>query len=121
MQSGVIKGIIWHQGESDSQPELTKVYQAKLEELIANFRRELGDDNLPFVVGKLGDFYVARNPNAKTINDIFEKMPLTLKNTACVDTTGLSPKSDLTHFNAQSARELGKRYAEAMIQLEQGD
>jgi len=120
-QSGVIKGIIWHQGESDGKPELTEVYQAKLEELIANFRRELGDDDLPFVVGTLSDFYIARNPNAKTINEIFERLPLTVKNTACVETSGLTPKSDLTHFNAESARELGKRYAESMIQLEQGD
>jgi hypothetical protein len=121
MQSGVIKGIIWHQGESDSKPELIQVYQTKLEELIANCRRELGDDDLPFVVGKLGDFYIARNPNAKSINAILESMPLTIKNTACADATGLTPKSDLTHFDAESARELGRRYAELMIKLEQGD
>jgi hypothetical protein len=121
MQSGVIKGIIWHQGESDSKLELTKVYQAKLEELIAKFRRELGDDDLPFVVGKLGDFYVARNPNAQTINEILEKIPLTVKNTAYVDTTGLTPKDDLVHFDAKSERELGRRYAEQIIKLEQGD
>ncbi|MBN2315122.1 MAG: sialate O-acetylesterase [Sedimentisphaerales bacterium] len=121
MQSGVIKGIIWHQGESDSKPELAKVYQVKLEELIANFRRELGDDDLPFVVGKLSDFYIARNPNAKTINEIFEELPLTVQNTAYVETSGLTPKSDQTHFNAESARELGRRYAEKMIELEQED
>lgn len=119
MQSGMIKGIIWHQGESDSKPELTKVYQAKLEELIANLRQELGDNDLPFVVGKLGEFYVARNPNAKAINDILVAIPLTVKNTACVETSGLTPKSDLTHFDAESSRELGRRYAESMIQLEQ--
>jgi len=121
MQSGVIKGIIWHQGESDSKPEQAKVHQAKLEELIDKFRRELGDDNLPFVVGKLGEFYVARNPNAKTINEILERIPLTVTNTACADSAGLTPKSDLVHFDAKSERALGRRYAEWMIKLEQGD
>ena len=121
MQSGVIKGIIWHQGESDSKPERAKVHQAKLEELIAKFRRELGDDDLPFVVGKLGDFYIARNPNAQTINTILERIPLTVKNTACADVTGFTPKSDLVHFDAKSERELGRRYAELMIKLEKGD
>ena len=121
MQSGVIKGIIWHQGESDSKPELIKVYQAKLEELIVKFRRELGDDDLPFVVGKLGDFYVARNPNAQTINEILERIPLTVENTACADSAGLTSKSDLVHFDAKSERELGRRYAELMIKLEKGD
>jgi len=118
MQNGVIKGIIWHQGESDSKPELTKVYREKLEELIGKFRRELGDDDLPFIVGKLGKFYVARNPNAETINKILEGIPLTVKNTACADTAGLTPKSDLVHFDAKSERELGRRYAELMIKLE---
>ena len=121
MKSGILKGIIWHQGESDSKPEQVKAYQAKLEELIANFRRDLGDENLPFVVGKLGNFYVERNPNAVSINEILERISLTVKNTACVDVTGLTSKSDLTHFNAQSARELGKRYAEQMIKLERGE
>ncbi len=121
MQSGVIKGIIWHQGESDSKPEQAKVYQAKLEELIANFRRELGDDDLPFVVGTLGDFYVARNPNAKTINTILRKIPLTVTNTACADARSLTPKDDLVHFDAKSERELGRRYAEQMIKIEQGE
>jgi hypothetical protein len=119
MQRGVIKGIIWHQGESDIKPELVKVYQTKLEALIANFRRELGDENLPFVVGKLADFYVARNANAKSINEILENISHTVKNTACVDAAELTPKSDQTHFNAESARELGRRYAERMIKLEQ--
>lgn len=119
MQSGVIKGIIWHQAESDSKPELARVYQAKLEELIGKFRRELGDDDLPFVVGKLGEFYVAQNANAETINKILEGIPLTVKNTACADTAGLTPKSDLVHFDAKSERELGRRYAELMIKLEQ--
>jgi hypothetical protein len=121
MKDGVIKGIIWHQGESDSKPELVKVYQAKLEELIADFRRDLGDDKLPFVVGKLGDFYVERNPNAESINEILERIPKIVKNTACVDATGLTPKSDLTHFDAESARELGRKYAEQMIKLERGE
>jgi hypothetical protein len=121
MQSGVIKGIIWHQGESDSKPEQAKAYQAKLEELITKFRRELGDNDLPFVVGTLGDFYVARNPNAKTINEILKRIPLTVKNTACADAAGLTPKSDLVHFDAKSERELGRRYAELMIKLEHGE
>jgi hypothetical protein len=121
MKDGVIKGILWHQGESDSTPEKVQVYQAKLEELIANFRQDLGDEQLPFVVGKLGEFYVKRNPNAESINEILERIPLTVKNTACVDVAGLTCKSDLTHFDTKSARELGRRYAEQMIKLERGE
>jgi len=118
MQSGVLKGIIWHQGESDSKPEKIQVYQAKLEELIADFRRDLGDEKLSFVVAKLGDFYVERNPDAKSINRILEKIPDKVENTACVDVSGLNHKGDVLHFDTKSSRELGKRYAELMIKLE---
>ncbi len=118
MQDGVIKGIIWHQGESDSKPEKIQVYQAKLEELIARFRQDLGDENLPFVVARLGDFYVARNPNAESINRILENIPNVVENTACVDVSGLIHKGDVVHFDTKSSRELGRRYAEQMIKLE---
>lgn len=118
MRVGTIKGIIWHQGESDSRPEQAQTYQSRLETLIADFRRELGDDDLPFVVGQLGDFWVARNPSGATINDILKTIPRTIDDTACVDVDGLTAKSDRTHFDAGSARELGRRYAQAMIELE---
>ncbi len=118
MQDGVIKGIIWHQGESDSKPEKIQVYQAKLEKLIANFRRDSGDEKLPFVVAKLADFYVERNPNAESINKILENIPNIVENTACVDVSGFTHKGDVLHFDTKSSRELGRRYAEQMIKLE---
>jgi len=121
IQHGVIKGIIWHQGESDSKPEKIKVYQAKLEELIGRFRRDLGDENLPFVVAELGDFYVAKNPNAESINRILENIPGIVENTACVDVSGLTHKGDVLHFDTRSSRQLGRRYAEQMIKLEKGE
>ncbi len=121
MRSGVLEGIIWHQGESDSKPDSVKVYQEKLEELIARFRRDLDNDKLPFIVGKLGDFYVAKNPDAKLINTILEKIPVTIKNTACVDASGLTHKGDVVHFDTGSARQLGRRYADLMIRLERED
>jgi len=121
MQSGVLKGIIWHQGESDSKPEAVKAYQAKLEELIARFRQGLGDEKILFIVGKLGDFYVARNPDAELINGVLERIPLAVENTACVDASGLTHKGDVVHFDTRSYRELGRRYADLMIKLERGE
>ena len=121
MQSGVLKGIIWHQGESDSKPEKVQVYQVKLEKLIASFRRDLGDEKLPFVVAKLGDFYVERNPDAESINRILANIPDKVENTACVDVSGLNHKGDVLHFDTESSRELGRRYAEQMIKIERGE
>ena len=118
MQNGVLKGIIWHQGESDSKPEIAQMYQVKLEELISDFRRDLGDEKLPFVVARLGDFYVTRNPHAESINRILENIPGVVENTACVNVSGLTHKGDVLHFDTRSSRELGRRYAELMIKPE---
>lgn len=50
---GVIKGVIWLQGESDSNPEKAKDYLAKLEELINCIRTVTHNPSLPFIAGEL--------------------------------------------------------------------
>ncbi len=114
LSAGILKGILWHQGESDSKPELVGSYTQKLETLIKRFRKELSARNVPFVVGTLGDFYVANNPDGKNINEQLRNLPKKVKRTACVEAAGLTDKGDKTHFDTPSARELGRRYAEAM-------
>jgi hypothetical protein len=69
---------------------------------------------VPFVVGTLGDFFVVNNPEAKNINEQLRQLPKKVKRTACAEATGLVDKGDKTHFDTPSARELGRRYAEAM-------
>lgn len=117
-KTGTLRGIIWHQGESDSKPELASVYEKNLEQLIQRFRTEFHNPQLPIVVGTLGDFYVSRTPGGSTINAILQNLPNHIQNLTCVDAAGLTDKGDKTHFDAPSARELGHRYANAMINLE---
>lgn len=114
LPSGKLKGILWHQGESDSKPELVAGYTQKLITLIGRFRKELSARKVPFVVGTLGDFFVNRIPEAKDINEQLRLLPKKVKRTACVEATGLTDTGDKTHFDTSSARELGRRYAEAM-------
>lgn len=117
-QSGTLHGILWHQGESDSKPELAPVYEQKLTQLIGRFRQVFGSPAVPVVVGTLGDFYIAKNPAATQINAILVNLPKRLSRVACADASGLTDGGDATHFNAASARELGHRYAKAMQALE---
>jgi len=118
MQSGRLKGILWHQGESDSKPELVAGYTAKLTTLIGHFRKELSARKVPVVVGTLGDFFVNRIPEAKAINDQLRSLPQKVRHTACVEAAGLTDLGDKTHFDTPSAYELGRRYAEAMKMLQ---
>jgi hypothetical protein len=118
LPAGTLKGILWHQGESDSRPELVGSYTQKLETLIGRFRQELSAPNVPFVVGTLGDFFVANNPEAKNINEQLRALPKKVKRTACAEASGLTDKGDKTHFDTASAGELGRRYAETFKKIE---
>jgi len=110
-KSGVIRGIIWHQGESNSAMA-TDVYAEKMKSVVEGFRKELNVPALPFVVGTLGDF-----KNNTTVNTALLGLPAAVPKTACAPATGLKDKGDNTHFDAPSQREFGKRYAEAMLKL----
>ncbi len=114
MKNGTLKGIIWHQGESDCKEGLAEHYHEKLVRLIKNIRSDLGVPDVPFVMGELGEFYIKRFPLAKVINDAIHNIPKEVENTAYVSAKGLGCKTDSTHFNASSARELGRRYAEVI-------
>ncbi len=56
MQSSELTGILWHQGESDSNNDNYKVYYEKLLLIINSLRKELNAPTIPIIIGGLGDF-----------------------------------------------------------------
>lgn len=118
LRSGTLKGILWHQGESDSNKEMAPAYEAKLHDLIARMRAELNAPKVPFIVGQLGKFEGSPWNEFKTkVDQVHQDLPKKVPNTAFVSAEGLSDKGDKTHFNSASYREFGKRYAEAYLKL----
>ncbi|WP_207396698.1 sialate O-acetylesterase [Bremerella alba] len=118
LKSGQLAGILWHQGESDSRPERAKVYEQKLRELIARFRKELGGNDVPFIIGQLGQF--EENPwnEAKAkVDQAHKNIAKSDKKVEFVESDGLTHKGDKVHFNAESYREFGKRYAKAYSEV----
>lgn len=113
MQKGELKGILWHQGESDNDVTKSAVYLQKLKQLIANLRKDLDSPNLPFVAGEIGHFN-----KQDYINKIVNTLPAEVENSAVVSSEGLTDKGDHLHFDSPSARELGKRYATEMKKLQ---
>ncbi|MDA0833927.1 MAG: sialate O-acetylesterase [Planctomycetota bacterium] len=113
---GTIKGVIWHQGEWDArQRAKAATYGIRLGNTIRDFRRDLGEAKLPFIVGELGTFVRPnRLPFAKLINEALQDIPHEIPYTECVETKNLH-RRDLDTFNAEGARELGVRYAKAML------
>ncbi|MES2329384.1 MAG: sialate O-acetylesterase [Bacteroidota bacterium] len=117
LPSGELKGIIWHQGESDANETRSPVYESKLRDLIERFRSELNAPNVPFILGEIGDFKPGENKEIPVINAIIKNVAATTKNSGLAEAKGLVHRGDFTHFDAASARELGKRYAAALLAI----
>ena len=124
---GRLAGILWHQGESDSNNEsLAATYSARLVRMVRAMRADLGCGDVPVVLGELGR-YLADNRAKSGRYRYFEKVNEALHGAArilpsceCVSSEGLSPKSDVLHFDTESLRVFGERYAEAMKRLQSG-
>jgi hypothetical protein len=112
MKSGTLKGILWHQGESNHSDT---DYLVKLKALVNNLRSDLDDPKLPFVVGQINS-----SKKKYPVNEQLLKLPTQLKATACISSRGLTT-TDAWHFDATSQKLLGERYAKAMISLQKGN
>lgn len=109
MRSGVIKGILWHQGESDNNAAGMSTYMEKFKILVTRFRKEFNAPRLPVIAGEIGYF-----SKSTAINDVLNSLPNDIPYVMTVSAAGLTDKGDQTHFDTPSARKLGERYAEAM-------
>ncbi len=117
-QFGEIKGILWHQGESDSKEGLAETYEKKLHELVARFRKELDIPNAPFIAGQMGQFKERPWSDAKKqVDQAHRDLGAKVFRAAFVNSDGLSHKGDKVHFNSAGFRELGRRYAKAYFDL----
>ncbi len=118
LESGALKGILWHQGESDANPDLAGVYESKLHALVNRFRRGLQAPHAPFLVGQMGQF--AERPwstGMRKVDAAHRRLPQVVENAAFISSKGLSHKGDQVHFDAESYRELGRRYARAYLRM----
>lgn len=127
LKDGKLKGIIWHQGESDSNPKKCNDYETKLISLIERLRAEFRHANIPFVAGELGKFYTKKNKTeykdlkpcpAQVVVKSTKEVAKNTPNMGFVLTNGLTHNGDSTHFNSNSYRELGIRYANEMIRIQ---
>ena len=118
MKSGTLKAILWHQGESDSNATKAPLYAEKLSTLIGRLRDEVGDPKMPFIAGQMGQFRERPwNDFRKQVDSVHQSLPSKVKHTAFVSSDGLNHKGDEVHFDTESYRELGRRFAKAYRKL----
>lgn len=104
MKYGTLKGILWHQGESDVSEVDT--YTSKIVTLIEAFRTKFNLPDLPVVVGQLSE----DKPQRIHFNQMIIQLPSYIENVGVV-TTENTTTSDSTHFNRESQHLMGERYA----------
>jgi len=103
-----IRGMIWHQGESDASLTAAE-YQKMLTAFIARVRTDLETPDLPFGVGEVIDngkrdsILAAQRATAKDVKGAFLVLAEKLKSS-----------DGGTHFDAASQIELGQRFAVGM-------
>lgn len=118
LKHGTLKGILWHQGESDGSPELAAKYEGNLTALIARFRKDLDSPELPFIIGQLGQFPASPWSDAhKTVDQAQTAVAKNSKTIRFVSSDELTCNKDNIHFDAASLRTFGKRYAAAYLDL----
>ncbi len=108
-QVGTIRGIIFHQGESDTG---SAGWVGKVRTMVTDLRTDLGLGEAPFVAGELlysGCCGTAHNP-------FLSELPREISHTRIVSAKGLAGQ-DAAHFDLPGQRELGARYGAAMIGL----
>jgi len=114
MKYGKVKGVLWLQGESDSNETSAPKYLEKFKVLIRRVRELTGDRKLPVVVGELGRF----KTTYQFINTELNKVPSIINHTSVATSEGLTDKGDKTHFDAKSASIYGQRFAVQMQKLQ---
>lgn len=113
-KDGVIKGILLHQGESNTNDSLwTKKVKVIYDNLLKDLH--LKAKKVPLIAGETVN--ADQGGICASMNKIIATLPQTIKNAHVVSSSGCTDAADNLHFNAAGYRELGKRYAEKMLSI----
>ncbi|MDI3320862.1 sialate O-acetylesterase [Pinibacter soli] len=113
-KSGVIKGILLHQGESNTgDTTWTSKVKHVYDNLITDLK--LHKNSVPLLAGELVS--AAQGGKCASMNAIINTLPQTIPNAYIISSEGCTAIKDGLHFDAAGYRELGTRYAAQMLSL----
>jgi alpha-L-fucosidase 2 len=113
-KTGVIRGILLHQGESNvNDREWPAKVKAVYENLLADLDLKAAD--VPLLAG--GVVAADQQGKAAGMNDLISTLPALIPTAHFVSSAGAEGRSDHLHFTPEGYRELGKRYAGTMLSL----
>lgn len=113
-KDGVIKGILLHQGETNTNDErwlgwVKSIYEMLLSDL------GLQAEDVPLLAGEVVSEDVGGV--CSSMNRVINRLPEVIPTAHVVSAAGCSCREDHLHFDAAGYRELGKRYGEVMLPL----
>ena len=111
-KDGVIKGILLHQGETNTKQiewisYVKKIYNDMLQDL------SLHADSVPLLAGEL---VAIEGSCCSSMNEVIDQLPDSLPTAHVISSLGC-PAQDKAHFNSEGYRILGRRYAKAMLSI----
>ena len=113
-ENGVIKGILLHQGETNTGDQnwpnnVKKIYDRLIRDL------GLEASKVPLLVGELVN--ADSGGACAWHNNVIANVPNVIPNSYVIKSNGLPSGGDGLHFSAESYRQFGKRYAEKMLEI----
>jgi lysophospholipase L1-like esterase len=113
-KDGVIKGILLHQGETNTGDQqwpnyVHVIYNDLLNDL------SLRPEKVPLLVGEV--VHADQKGVCASMNTIIGTLPQTIETAHVISSKNCSAQTDHVHFNSEGYRELGKRYAKKMLAL----
>jgi len=113
-KEGVIKGILIHQGESNTNDTL---WPQKVKGVYDNLLKDLNlqINSVPLLAGELVN--ADQGGACASMNKIIATLPNVIPNSYIIPSSGCTGIPDHLHFTADGYRELGKRYAAQMLTI----
>jgi Carbohydrate esterase, sialic acid-specific acetylesterase len=113
-KSGVIKGILMHQGESNTGD---KTWPTKVKGVYENLLTDLNlkAEFTPLLAGEVVN--ADQGGVCASMNPIIATLPETIPTAHVISSAGCPDGPDNLHFSAEGYRMLGKRYGEKMLSL----
>jgi alpha-L-fucosidase 2 len=113
-KDGVIKGILLHQGESNTND---KEWCSKVKGVYDNLLKDLNlkSEEVPLLAGELVG--ADQKGACASMNAIIADLPRTIPHSYVISSAGCTVRPDRLHFTPAGYRELGRRYGEKMLSL----
>lgn len=122
LAGGRVRGLLWYQGESDTNPGLAETHESRFADFVGRLRADLNDPALPIILAQANRYTGRQSPEEHRGWSLLreaQRNARKLGNVAVVPTLDL-PLSDDCHTSPAGNLVLARRKAEAALAMVYG-